>query len=89
MYHFVDTIPCLLEHGDANLSTSTSHFQCLGHPVGDIRQVLFDYISIWSLDPRYMAYEAAKEEAEDRAEKAEQKVSITLEEKKKTVGQMK
>ena len=29
-----------------------------------------------------MAYEAAKEEAEDRAEKAEQKVSVTLEEKK-------
>ena len=29
-----------------------------------------------------MAYEAAKEEAEDRAEKAEQKVSVTLEEEK-------
>ena len=27
-----------------------------------------------SLFPRYMTYEAAKEEAEDRAEKAEQKV---------------
>ena len=57
--------------------------------MGDIRQVLLDCISIWYLDARYMAYEAAKEEAEDRAEKAEQKVSITLEEKKKTVGQMK
>ena len=32
-----------------------------------------------------MAYEAAKEEAEDRAEKAEQKVSVTLEEKKKII----
>ena len=43
------------------------------------------------MNPRYMAYEAAKEEAEDRAEKAEQKVSVTLadEEKKRKVGKRK
>lgn len=36
-----------------------------------------------------MAYEAAKEEAEDRAEKAEQKVSVTFGRKENPVGQRK